>query len=381
MECKTGDKSAEDGEDSLFRHLAPDTPEAKKIKSLHGREYEYAEYIGMVEYSIARHFYETDRKIMDKDAASALKNIRKNCSRNISFFNRDLEKEIIRSLIEVLEDKPVTGHEFKLVIDYVLEIIDNRSWMEDEQAYIKWVAYVMDFFTEEEKEEYERGIKKLAAEMGLSSKHADLMLMKGEEEDYFEFVEEYGEEYGNIEEYREENEEAEGDKREKRRKLIEEGLTEGEINEGGLSEEGLSEERLSEEESTERELTEEGLAEEDLMAEIESKFLSMEDAEKFDFLLESGPEFYELTGLYISELAEKREFDRIQELYSKLTGKYDDFLYLYVIMGATYLEIDPALAKSYFEQALKALDKLDGFSDATREKLRASFLSMIGKIG
>ena len=376
MECKTGDKSAEDGEDSLFRHLAPDTPEAKKIKSLHGREYEYAEYIGMVEYSIARHFYETDRKITDRDAASALKNIRINCSRNISFFNRDLEKEIIRSLIEVLEDKPVTGHEFKLVIDYVLEIIDNRSWMEDEQAYIKWVAYVMDLFTEEEKEEYERDIKKLAAEMGLSSKHADLMLMKGEEEDYFEFIEEYGEEYGNIEEYREENKEGEGDKREERRKLIEEGLTEGEINEGGLAEEGLSEE-----ESTERELTEEELTEEDLMAEVESKFLSMEDAEKFDFLLESGPEFYELTGLYISELAEKREFDRIQELYSKLTGKYDDFLYLYVIMGATYLEIDPALAKSYFEQALKALDKLAGFSDATREKLRASFLSMIGKIG
>lgn len=381
MERKTGDKSAEDGEDSLFRHLAPDTPEAKKIKNLHGREYEYAEYLGMVEYSIARHFYGADRKITDRDAASALKNIRINCSRNISFFNRDLEKEIIRSLIEVLEEKPLTRHEFKLVIDYVLEIIDNRSWMEDEQAYIKWVSYVMDLFTEEEKEEYESDIKKLAAEMGLSSKHADLMLMKGEEEDYFEFVEEYGEEYGNIEEYREENEEAEGDKREKRRKLIEEGLTEGEINEGGLSEEGLSEERLSEEESTERELTEEGLAEEDLMAEIESKFLSMEDAEKFDFLLESGPEFYELTGLYISELAEKREFDRIQELYSKLTGKYDDFLYLYVIMGATYLEIDPALAKSYFKQALKALDKLDGFSDATREKLRASFLSMIGKIG
>jgi len=381
MERKTGDKSAEDGEDSLFRHLAPDTPEAKKINSLHGREYEYAEYIGMVEYSIARHFNEADRKITDRDAASALKNIRKNCSRNISFFNRDLEKEIIRSLIEVLEEKPVTGHEFKLVIDYVLEIIDNRSWMEDEQAYIKWVAYVMDLFTEEEKEEYDRGIKKLAAEMGLSSKHADLMLMKGEEEDYFEFVEEYGEEYGNIEEYREENEEAEGDKREKRRKLIEEGLTEEEPTEEELTEGELAEGELAEGELAVGELAEGELAEEDLMAEIENKFLSMEDAEKFDFLLESGPEFYELTGLYISELAEKREFDRIQELYSKLTAKYDDFLYLYVIMGATYLEIDSALAKSYFKQALKALDKLEGFSDATREKLRTSFLSMIGKIG
>ncbi|WP_269849427.1 hypothetical protein [Methanosarcina horonobensis] len=50
-------------------------------------------------------------------------------------------------------------------------------------------------------------------------------------------------------------------------------------------------------------------------------------------------------------------------------------------MGATYLEIDPALAKYYFEQALKALDKLEGLSDSTRERLRDSFLSMIGKIG
>lgn len=350
MNRKTGDISVKEEEDSLFRHLSPDTPEIKKIKNLQGREYEYAEYIGMLEYSVARYFYNTDRKIKDSDAVSAIKNIRKNCRRSISFFNRDLEKEIIRSLIEVLEEKPITSHEMKLVTDYVLEIIDNRSWMGDEQAYIKWVAYVMDLFTKEEKEEYEKSIKKLASDMGLSSKHADLMLMKGEEEDLFEFIEEYGEEYGN-EGYREENKGLEKE-------------TEGEVIE----------------EKTEQDLSERGLTEEELMEEIESKFSSMNDEEKFDFLLERGPEFYELTGLYISELAEKREFARIQELYSRLTAKYDNFLYLYVIMGANYLEIDPALAKFYFEQALKTLDNLEGFSDATREKLRASFLSMIGKI-
>jgi len=159
----------------------------------------------------------------------------------------------------------------------------------------------------------------------------------------------------NIEGCREDNEGTEGEQKRERGKLIEE----------GSAEEGLAEGELTEEE---------------LMAEIESKFLLMEDEEKFDFLLERGPEFYELTGLYISELAEKREFNRIQELYSKLTEKYDNFLYLYVIMGATYLEIDPSLSKYYFEQALKTLDKLDGFSDSTRKKLRASFLSFIGKI-
>jgi hypothetical protein len=350
MNHKTGNNSVKEEEDSLHHYLLPDTPEVKKIKSLQGREYEYAGHIGMLEYSIARYYYETDRKITDRDAASALKNIRKNCNKGISFFSRDLEKEIIENLIEVLEEKPLTAHEFKLAIDYVLEIVDNRAWMGDEQAYIKWVAYVMDLFTEEEKEEYEKSIKKLAAEIGLSEKHADLMLMKGEEEDYFEFIEEYGEEYANLEGYQEENEGMKGEPKKEGEKLAEEEFAGGEKTEG------------------------------ELMAEIESKFLSMEDAEKFNFLVENGPEYYELTGLYISDLAEKRKFDRIQELYGKLTEKYENFLYLYVIMGATYLEIDPALAKSYFEQALKTLDKLDSFSDATREKLRARFLSFIGKI-
>ena len=330
MNHKTGGRSIKGGEDSLFRHLAPDTPEVKKIKSLQGREYEYAEHIGIAEYSIARHFYEADRKIKDKDAVSALKNIKKNSNKNISFFKEGLEKEIVNNLIELLEEKPVTLHELKLVIDYVLEIINNRSWMEDEQAYIKWVAYVMDLFTEEENEEYEKSIKKLAAKLGLSSKHADLILLKGDEENYFEFVEGYGEE----------NEGDEGEER----------------NEG------------------------EELTEEEMIEEVESSFLSMEDPEKFDFLLENGPEFYELTGVYISELSEKGEFERIQELYGKLTEKYDDFIYLYVFMGATYFEIDPPLAKSYFEQALNALDKLDGLSDPTKERLRASFLGLIEKI-
>ena len=336
MNHKTGGRSIKGGENSLFWHLTPDTPEVKKIKSLQGREYEYAEHIGIAEYSIARHFYEADRKIKHKDAVSALKNIRKNGNKNISFFKKGLEKEIVKNLIELLEEKPVTHHELKLVIDYVLEIIDNRSWMEDEQAYIKWVAYVMDLFTEEENEEYEKSIKKLAAKLGLSSKHADLILLKGDEEDYFEFVEGYGEEN-------------EGDNGE--------GRDNGEERDEG-----------------------EELTEEEMIAEVESSFFSMEDSEKFDFLLENGPEFYELTGVYISELSEKGEFERIQELYGKLTEKYEDFIYLYVFMGATYFEIDPPLAKSYFENALKALDKLDGLSDSTKERLRASFLNLIEKI-
>ncbi len=320
MNSENGNRFTEEGEDSLFLHLEPDTPEVMKIKSLQGEEYEYSDYLGTIEYSIARHFYEDDRQIKDKDALSALKNIRKNCDKDISFFKHDLEKEITENLIELLEEEPITHHEFKLVIDYVLEVIDNRTWMEDEQAYLKWATYVMGLFTEEESEEYERSVKKLAANLGLSSKHADLMLLKGNEDDYFEFVENYGDD------------------------------EEGE------------------------------LTEEELIAEMETKFLSLTDAEKFDFLLENGPDFYELVGLYISDLSEKGEFGKIQELYRKLIEKYDDFIYLYVFMGGAYVEIDPALAKSYFEKALKSLDKLEDLSDSTKEVLRDTLLDLIEKI-
>ncbi|AKB19588.1 hypothetical protein [Methanosarcina sp. WH1] len=48
------------------------------------------------------------------------------------------EEKNVNNLIELLEEKPVTNHELHLVIDYVLEIIDNRSWMEDKQAYVNY---------------------------------------------------------------------------------------------------------------------------------------------------------------------------------------------------------------------------------------------------
>src|SRR5665647_1960885 len=93
MNFETG-KFTEEGEDSLFRHFGPDTLEVMKINSLQGREYEYSDYLGTIEYSIARYYYEDDRKIKDEDAVSALKNIRKNCDKNISFFKRDLFSEL-----------------------------------------------------------------------------------------------------------------------------------------------------------------------------------------------------------------------------------------------------------------------------------------------
>jgi len=319
MNSETGNKFTVEGEDTLIRYLKPDTPEVTKIKSLQGKELEYSDYLGTIEYSLARYFYDNGRKIKDKDAISTLKNIKKNCDKNLSFFKQALEEEVIENLIEILEIEPITHQEFELIIDYIIDVIENRAWMEDEQAYLKWVAYAMGLFTEKESEDYENSIRKLATKLGLSSKHADLMLLKGKEEDYFEFVEKYGEYEG---------------------------------------------EELSEEE----------------LKEMEEKFISMTDTEKFDFLLENGPDFYDLVGFYVSVLSERGEFEKLQVLYKKLTERYDNFIYLDIFMGGAYIEKDPSLAKSYFEKALNTLDKLDDLDDSTKEIIRESLLDLINKI-
>jgi hypothetical protein len=49
-------------------------------------------------------------------------------------------------------------------------------------------------------------------------------------------------------------------------------------------------------------------------------------------------------------------------------------------MGGVYIEKNPALAKSYFEKALKSLENLDDLSNSTKEAVRASLLDLMTKV-
>ncbi|MDM7918814.1 MAG: hypothetical protein QUS12_06565, partial [Methanosarcina sp.] len=178
---------------SLSEFLLPDTPEIKEIKSIYNKEYEYSEYLSEIEYSIADYYYNANRKVTDKDVIRALKNIKKNRDKPVSFFENPLEKEIVKSLVEPLEENPLYDHEFTLVLDYVLWVIENRSWMEGKQAYVKWITYVLGFLSESEGKKYESQFKKFARKMGVSGAQADMLLMKREAEDFFDEDKIFGE--------------------------------------------------------------------------------------------------------------------------------------------------------------------------------------------
>ena len=296
---------------SLSEYLETDTPEILEIKSLEYREPEYGEYLGAIEYSIALYYYENNRKIEDKDVILALKNIMLNYELDISFFSRDIEILIINNLIWPLREKPITHHEFRLAIDYVLWVIENRTWMEDKQAYVKWVAYAMGLYSEEEEKKYERNFKRLAKKRGMSEDDMDLLLLKSEE-DYFSKATDIeafpGEDIGKSKQ--------------------------------------------------------------------EIDFTLMSDEEKYNFLLEKGPEFHGLLEFYIYELAENQEFEKIKKLYSKLSEKHPDFTHLDFLMWVIHISIDPALAKSCFEKTLEMAEKDEAVPETVLQSLRLNISSL-----
>ncbi|AKB27759.1 hypothetical protein MSSIT_1040 [Methanosarcina siciliae T4/M] len=310
----------EDLEDlSLSEFLVPDTPEIKEIKSIYNKEYEYSEYLSEIEFSIADYYYNANRKVTDKDVIRALKNIKENHDKPISFFEKPLEKEIVKSLVEPLKESLLYDHEFTLVLDYVLWSIDNRSWLEDKQAYVKWITYVLDFFSEAEEKKYESKFKKFARKMGISGAQVDMLLMKKEAEDFLDEDDIFGE--------------------------------------GGLFEELALEEIL----------------EEDRIADdLETGFFLMTDDEKFDFLLDKGPDYVELVQDYIMELAEKEEFEKIQDFYKKFNEKHENFFPMHFIVGSAYLNSDPAHAISYFEKTLKATENSEEFPPEMLEELKTN---------
>lgn len=303
---------------SMSDFLDPDMPEVKKLESLLVEEYKYIDYLISIEYSIAYYYHKLDRKIEDEDVILFLRNIKKNCDKNISFFEHPLELLIVRNLVEALYQKPINYHEFKLVLDYFISVIDNRSWLDDKQAYVKWLGHALNYFTEEEEEEYVKNISIVASKLGLSDREISLLLLKESEYDSFE--------------------EDDGNK---------------------AGREGY---KLFKKEARQ--------------SKLESRFNSMNDAEKFEFLIEYGSDYFNLVEPYINELVNKEKFEKIQELYNKIIEKDEDFLPLHFMMGIIYFERDPALAKFYFEQTLKVAEMGDDVPEDVLQSLKLDILAL-----
>jgi len=159
----------------LGKLLKEDSDEAKQIKTIHNHEDDYAAYLEEAEMAIAG-FFMDNRNLKDKDVEDSLKNIKKNYLQDLSFFSKDIEKEIMRGLSLALQEKSITHHELKLVVNYLLWCIDNRSWLNDSQGYVRWLPYFLGFYEPDEERKYEERLKKTARRLGVPPDQINAML-------------------------------------------------------------------------------------------------------------------------------------------------------------------------------------------------------------
>jgi len=141
------------------------------------REEEYADILGPIEHTIASH-YLVNRTMRDREVTTTLNNLKENYDKPLDFFSNSLEVRVIKRLKIVLRHCSLTHHEFKLVINYLLWSINNRSWMQDQQAYVKWITYALGIFPEKEEANYIKKVEKFARRLGMNRKQIDAILLR-----------------------------------------------------------------------------------------------------------------------------------------------------------------------------------------------------------
>lgn len=162
--------------------LLPDNEKVKELKSLYGKEVEYIDFLGPIEFYIANYGIQNP-KLKDVDVVKTLRNIRDHLNENINFFKNELEYNIVMTINVSLQfGRKITKHELLLVIKHILWAIDNRRWLEDRRAYIDWIANFFHLLDKEEKKKFDEKYENLGQEYGFSREK--IKQMKGEDADF-----------------------------------------------------------------------------------------------------------------------------------------------------------------------------------------------------
>ena len=157
----------------LKEHLLLDNQKIKEMKSIYQKEFEYAEFLGPLEFFIANYgLYNTELK--DEDIVKALNNIRNNLDKDISFFSSDLEYNLMMTISVSLQiNRKITIHKLLLVIKYILWSIENRKWIMNDRGYFNWVANFFDLLNKEKKKNFNKEYSKLGEERGISKEQIE----------------------------------------------------------------------------------------------------------------------------------------------------------------------------------------------------------------
>ena len=144
--------------------LLPDTEEVKELATLRGKEVQYEPILGPLEFSIALYYLENP-KTTDQEIKKSLKKFQETRSGVLEEENT-LESCLKWAASMALQKTQFTNHEFLLAIQYIIDSIDNRSWVPDKRAYLNWIANFFRLFDKETKKQFDMFYDMLSKQVG-----------------------------------------------------------------------------------------------------------------------------------------------------------------------------------------------------------------------
>jgi|SRR3989344_3621759 len=185
IEFNWDDDGEEDSID-LKELLIPENEKILSIEKLRSNDVKkYSGVLSSIELSIAE-FYLDNRKLTDLQVISALENFIDNLFAQFDYIKNPLENEIQFGASVGAQRKRISLHELKLCIKFIIESIKNRNYLQDDQAYLKWVTAFFGLLDEKEIKEIENHYKLLASINKIPEKELNFMIKSLHPERFFE---------------------------------------------------------------------------------------------------------------------------------------------------------------------------------------------------
>jgi len=163
----------------LKKLLIKENETSEEIQTIFKREDEYIEFLHPIENFLAQSYLQ-NKKMKDIDVKKALRNIKLNYDKDISFFQNEIEKGIMNTTSSALQIacKKITKHELFLVFSYIIWCTKNRKHLGDSRAYLKWLCNFLNLYDKDEKKQFDEEYDEYRKEFSWSDEK--LKILKGE---------------------------------------------------------------------------------------------------------------------------------------------------------------------------------------------------------
>lgn len=277
----------------------------ENLQDIYGKEQEYLMFLYAIELNVNEEYLE-NKNLQDRDVIKMFKHFLDNLDKDIDFFKSDFEKNLYLNLIDALEEKSITKHELKLCFRYILWSIDNRCWLNDSQAYVKWLAYTSGCMNEKESRAYQKNVRSVCTRQGVSKEKIDAILNN---------------DFSDIE--------------------------------------------LDDKENTL----------------IESRYFSLDDTDKLDFVLKHFQNTPYLAELYYEECMQDKNFDNAEKLCKAILDMMPGFPPMEILLGVLYKQKgDASLAKNQFEKVLKLFKQIPKGAFEGRDELEKETRKLLKEV-